>query len=786
MTAHIPPAVLAGNVPEPLKALPQFVVWRLVQRPGEPKPAKLPFDAKTGQAASSTDRATWTDFDIATRAVAAGQYAGVGFVFTKNDPFAFIDLDDCRDPATGEWSPHAVLTVQSIFPGGSWETSQSGQGLHGIVRVSNKGAFANKSRKWANGGARFECYTEGRFVAFGHCDWSRLDLETDCGPVLAAWVPDRQSGYPGVVDWEDAARSDYAGPADDDELIRRAIESRGGPAAILGKAPSFAALWSGDAVELGQFFEDQSGKRPFDHSGADLALASALAWWTGCNPVRVERLMSRAPLCQRAKWYTRGDYRARTIISAIAGPNRKYFTAKDRREQQLHADVVVGDDLPTPPLPKLMTLEQMRADLVHIGDGSQVVHRISKTIRSKEDAASEYAASVTDIDTGKIDQDGNPVTKQRQTLELWRRDINRISVDVTTWEPGEPEICKAPDADQRAYNLWTQPRLMPRPTNWQEGAKPFVDHVAYLVPVEAERVRFLQWLGHIIQKPGILPHTCYLMIATTKGIGRGTLASILARTLRGYVAANADVGMLLNKSFNGRLSKKLLATVDEIREGNGAQRYEQQENFKSAVVEEYRHVNPKYGRQRIEKNCCRWLLFSNHLDALPFDNSDRRVIVIENPTTPATPAWFEYLHGIINNPAFIASVQHYLATLDISTFKPGERAPMNAVKAKAVASMESIADRAARQFAAAWPDDLATIADLREFLGDDAPGNSGAIRHVIERAGMRTAHRLKIAGKLQTLLVVRGPLDGSDLANADNATIVDRIGAAQAKFRFTA
>ncbi|TIX65182.1 MAG: hypothetical protein E5V30_27765, partial [Mesorhizobium sp.] len=208
MTAHIPPAALSGNaaVPEALKAYRQFVVWRLVQRPGEPKPAKLPFGPKTGQAASSTDSSTWTDFDTAARAVAAGSFNGIGFVFTANDPFAFIDLDDCRDPATGEWSPHALFIAQSIFPNGSWETSQSGQGLHGIVRVSNKAAFANKSRKWANGGARFECYTEGRFVAFGHCDWSQLDLEIDCGAVLAEWVPDRQSGYPGVVEWEDVAR----------------------------------------------------------------------------------------------------------------------------------------------------------------------------------------------------------------------------------------------------------------------------------------------------------------------------------------------------------------------------------------------------------------------------------------------------------------------------------------------------------------------------------------------------------------------------------------------------
>jgi hypothetical protein len=274
------------------------------------------------------------------------------------------------------------------------------------------------------------------------------------------------------------------------------------------------------------------------------------------------------------------------------------------------------------------------------------------------------------------------------------------------------------------------------------------------------------------------------MIATTTGIGRGTLASMLVRALRGYVAANADVGMLLNKNYNGRLSQKLLATVDEIREGS-SHRYQQQENFKSAVVEEERHINPKFGRQYVEKNCCRWLLFSNHLDALPFDNSDRRVIVIEGPTTPREPAWFEYLHGMMGNPAFIASIQHYLATLDISTFKPGERAPMNAAKQKALRYMESEADKSARQFATTWSGELATVSDLREFIGEDVKLSSRAMSRVIERAGMKSAHKQHIDGRKQTVLIVRGNITPDDLSNASPHSITTTIINARAASRFS-
>lgn len=97
--------------------------------------------------------------------------------------------------------------------------------------------------------------------------------------------------------------------------------------------------------------------------------------------------MLQAPLCQREKWQGRGDYRARTITGAIANPSRAYMKAADRREHQVQADMEIGDDLPTPPLPKIMSLEEMERDLVHVGFGSQIIHRHSKTIRNKDDAA---------------------------------------------------------------------------------------------------------------------------------------------------------------------------------------------------------------------------------------------------------------------------------------------------------------------------------------------------------------------------------------------------------------
>ena len=328
-----------------------------------------------------------------------------------------------------------------------------------------------------------------------------------------------------------------------------------------------------------------------------------------------------------------------------------------------------------------------------------------------------------------------------------------------------------------------EPRLLARPPDWEEKVNPFLQHVEYLVPVGTERLRFLRWLAHIFQRPGELPHTAYLMVATETGIGRGTLASILTRALRGYVAANMNVDALFG-GFNGRISQKLLATVDEIREGNSTDRYKKAEALKSKITEETRALNPKYGSQSVEKNCCRWLMFSNHHDALPFDNNDRRLIVIENPTERKAPEWYTNLHSLLSNPAFIASVQHYFMTLDLTGFNPYEPAPINEAKMKALAALESPTARACRNFVDQWPGELAARSDLVAFIGPDCP-SSRALDHDLERAGMRTVRTQRIGPTTGTVMIVRGPLTPEDVAAVSGSAVADRILAARAAFMFT-
>jgi putative DNA primase/helicase len=119
--------VKVESIPEELRARPQWVVWKAV---GD-KPDKVPYSARTGRRASSTDLLTWATFQEALEAYENGDYAGLGFVFSSADPYTGIDLDDCVDE-DGEialWALEIVRYFDSYT-----ELSATGTGLHIIIR----------------------------------------------------------------------------------------------------------------------------------------------------------------------------------------------------------------------------------------------------------------------------------------------------------------------------------------------------------------------------------------------------------------------------------------------------------------------------------------------------------------------------------------------------------------------------------------------------------------------------------------------------------------------------
>jgi hypothetical protein len=131
----------------------------------------------------------------------------------------------------------------------------------------------------------------------------------------------------------------------------------------------------------------------------------------------------------------------------------------------------------------------------------------------------------------------------------------------------------------------------------------FIDHCHLIFGGSTNK--FIDWLAHIQQKPGELPHYGWISIATNTGLGRNWIASVLTRVFAGYVAPSFDLPLMLETGFNGGLSRKVLAIVDEIQEGGNGQWA--CPKTKTIVNQEFRTMNPSAHRYT-EYNACRWLV----------------------------------------------------------------------------------------------------------------------------------------------------------------------------------
>lgn len=160
------------NIPPELRALDQWLAYRAVPKPNG-KINKKPIDAKTRRDGSSTERATWSTYDLA----AKRSPVGAGFVLTNEDPYFAIDLDDCVDPKSDEVSPWAQAIVDRIPT--YWEVSFSGAGLRGLGRGVKPGDRCRTGN--------IEVYDDERFVVMTGRTLPGCETIRNCQQQLTSW-----------------------------------------------------------------------------------------------------------------------------------------------------------------------------------------------------------------------------------------------------------------------------------------------------------------------------------------------------------------------------------------------------------------------------------------------------------------------------------------------------------------------------------------------------------------------------------------------------------------------
>ncbi|GAB7011335.1 MULTISPECIES: hypothetical protein [Halobacteriales] len=296
-------------IPETLRERDQWVCWREEERDG--KPTKIPVTPGAGGFASATESETWASFEAALDYSETEHADGIGFVFTDDDPIVGVDLDDCRDPETGDVDDAALDIIERLDS--YTEVSPSGTGYHVLIT----GALPEGRNRRGS----VELYDTARFftVTGDHVEWTptRVARRQDALTAIhREYVQDTERDTASESEQRDGtdARSPTTDAADvdvdleDEDLLEKARNASNGE--------KFERLWNGNTVG----YDSQSE--------ADMALCCLLAFWTGGDQTQMDHLFRQSGL-HREKWdevhYADGStYGEKTIERAIATTSEFY------------------------------------------------------------------------------------------------------------------------------------------------------------------------------------------------------------------------------------------------------------------------------------------------------------------------------------------------------------------------------------------------------------------------------------------------------------------------------
>ena len=306
-----------SNVLGRMRNIPQWFLWRLtwdeVKKKYDKKPCAL--DGSQYNIDHSLP-SNWHSHAVASSALlglqalhqpGAAQTYALGFYLTAECGLWFFDLDNAV--VDGAVVPLAAELVQR-FPGALVEWSSSNRGIHviGSGAVPEHRTKPPKHIKERIAPLELEFYNHGRGIAFGfQLDSAHGSADTihDCRSLVTEYFqPDAKLGTGGSQ-----RRAEWNGPEDDDALIERFMRSNQSAASLFGGKVSLQQLWRGECEHT---------------NDNDMSLAAHLAFWTGCDGDRIERLMRRSGLV-RDKWDTHRTYlRELTIEKACASCESVY------------------------------------------------------------------------------------------------------------------------------------------------------------------------------------------------------------------------------------------------------------------------------------------------------------------------------------------------------------------------------------------------------------------------------------------------------------------------------
>lgn len=616
-----------------------FIVCKIV--PSQSKPGrteKMPCDIM-GQVVSlhTADRMSLEQCK-ATVALLGDSYRPA--VILNGDGRFCIDIDGALQN-DNTWSPLATELCQT-FAGCYVEVSQSGRGLH-IFGYSP----SIPEHTCKNIPLHIELYTSDRFICLGSAGQGNMmcDVSGPLNAVVARYFP--QTEQLNSAEWT-TAHNPAACPIEDDaRLIEKACSSKGGVGAIFGSKATFRDLWERNTEVLADAYPDTD--REYDASSADAALAQHLAFWTGGNCERIERLMRQSALA-RPKWDSHKSYMQRTITGACA-------------RQTTYYSVGAPIELPRPDVQSSepvarsgyqfiggSQLYDMFKDFIYVTNQHKILTPDGLLLKQEQFNAL-YGGYVFTLDD----------TNEKTTKKAWE----------AFTESQAYSFCKVfdiiYDADTEFGSIIVEDGIRyvnafkPSDDAGTEGdVSVFLTHVRKLLPLDNNIL--LDWMAYKVQNPG----KCMLwapVIIGTYGNGKTTIADAMMMVMGKRHSALVQSSDVDNK-FNGWVFGNTFAVINDFKVGD-----------KRDVIEILKPLITDrmiaYQKKGVDSDLCRNMLgimiTSNHRDAIIKTKDDRRYATFITPQESKEDVlrdgmdsdYFERLDVFMRDPRTASYLRHY-------------------------------------------------------------------------------------------------------------------------------
>jgi hypothetical protein len=687
---HLPRALVG------LGSYRQFIVCQLASRDG--KTVKLPLDYRTMTMGNVQDPSTRATFDELQPLLT--DTIKLGFVFTPDDPFFFLDLDGCFTE-TGQPTEVALHLMRSM-EGAAVEVSQSGQGLH--IIGTNKQQIDHGCK---NISEHLELYTEGRFVMLTGSQ-AQGDVRHDCTATLPFIVGQYfpPSNHDDIGEWSEGPHEDWHGPQDDDILVGKAMGTNSA-GSVFGTKATFRDLFEGNESKLTHAFPSVSGDT-YDRSSADASMAQHLAFWTGNDMERMRRIMYTSAL-RREKWDNReGYYIPRTI--QVAASRQTQFYNSNGKPTPPTTNPDTPDPGTAPPLPSgPVEAPSFSMSMVPVAMTGSPYLSIEEQVEFFKGCV--YIVSINKILTPNGDFLDRPRFNAKYGNRMFELDAQARKTSKDAWVVfTNSNAWDFPKVDDRAF----RPQLAGREIFQREGRSyintyspisnaqvpgdpsPLIHLLEKMLPEPRDRAIVMSYMAAFVQYPGHKFQYC-VVLQGGEGNGKSTVADVIEFGVGEKYTHRPDAGQLAASGgkFNSWLVGNLFIRAEEMhmerKVGGGGLL----NTIKPLITNKRVEVQAKGQDQQMVDNPANWLMMCNDKSDVPQTADSRRYCIFYTAQQTKNDlvkwgmdnAYWAQLHRWLNEEQGFEIMNHWLHRFEIpSEFNPAtlSQAPATSSTAEAI------------------------------------------------------------------------------------------------------